>query len=176
MAHAEPTAEQESGDHGGGTEYSEAGCKGEGTERRKKMKMEKFSDCHTRWEGLWYHKEMHNYTSASLNLASLKGFKGTCRVRMIKNLKKGERQPNYLFTISSVDEDENDVDEIEIQQGNGDDQQKLCELKELLLDLRDLVYSCHESGHWNSAKLAKLIPNADLEKAICMVDELIGEE
>ena len=95
-------------------------------------RMEKFSDCHTRWEGLWYHPESHNYTSAALNLASLKGFKGTCRLRMYKNLKKGDNQPTYLFTISSTSEDE--VEELEIQRNEHEPslEDKVAELKEIM--------------------------------------------
>lgn len=33
-----------------------------------------FADKQTNWEGLWYHPENHNYTSATLNLKALKEF------------------------------------------------------------------------------------------------------
>lgn len=64
-----------------------------------------FANARTEWQGLWYHPEYHNYSSAFLNLKALKDFKGTCQVRMFKNRqkRKGDNRPTYLFTICSKD-------------------------------------------------------------------------
>ena len=60
----------------------------------------------TRLEGLWDHGNV--YTSASINLAQLKQFKGCCRVMMKRNHshKKGDRRPSFLFWIVSNDYEE----------------------------------------------------------------------
>ena len=62
----------------------------------------------TTWEGLWYHPESHNYTSAAINLSQLKKFKGSVRLIMIKNkFKKSANAPNYLFRIQDTQADAN---------------------------------------------------------------------
>lgn len=62
----------------------------------------------TTWEGLWYHPESHNYTSAAINLSQLKKFKGSVRLIMIKNRsKKSANAPNYLFRVQDAQADAN---------------------------------------------------------------------
>ena len=132
--------------------------------------MEKFSDCHTRWEGLWYHPENHNYTSAALNLASLKGFKGTCRLRMYKNFKKGDTQPTYLFTISSTSED--DVEKLEIRHSEHESSlaDKVAELKEIMRQ---------GSINGNRIELPSVSQaNAEslMKRAIDIIEDMTGEK
>lgn len=137
----------------------------------EKKKCESFADCHTRWEGLWYHPEAHNYTSAVLNLAALKGFKGTCRLRMIKNRKKGDTQPTYLFTIGSTTEDMSDnVEPLEIRESQDNTQALLDELKNVL-----------QESYLNGERLA--LPTESLatakglyNRAVEIIEELTGEK
>lgn len=131
--------------------------------------MEKFSDCHTRWEGLWYHPENHNYTSAALNLASLKDFKGNCRVRMIKNRFKGEGKPTYLFTISSLTEDK-DIEEIEIQQSEPSIADQIAELAEVMRQgtINGNRINLPSESQATAASLYK--------RAISIIEEMTGEK
>lgn len=95
-----------------------------------------FAGHETNWEGLWYHPEFHNYTSATLNLKALKDFKGTCRIRMFKNRRRsqGDTQPTYLFTISATDLDPDEIDETEVRE---------VERKEYTYsEVRDLLRKC----------------------------------
>lgn len=133
---------------------------------------EKFSDCHTRWEGLWYHPENHNYTSAALNLASLKGFKGKCRIRMFKNRRKGDGQPTYLFTISSLTEDDSDVEEIEVKYNEHEPSlaDKVAELKEVMRQ---------GSVNGNRIELPSVSQaNAEclMKRAIDIIEDMTGEK
>lgn len=56
----------------------------------------------TKWEGLWWHPEFNGFSSATVNLATLKKFKGNVRILVRKNkfFNGGENsRPNYLFQI-----------------------------------------------------------------------------
>lgn len=55
----------------------------------------------TKWEGLWKQEDGKYYSSATINLSTLKNFKGVCRMYLIKNkyYKKGGSMPYYLFRI-----------------------------------------------------------------------------
>ena len=65
-------------------------------------KLEPFDGKRTKWQGLWYQKEWHCFSSSAFNLADLRKFKGAFRIKVIKNryYNAGENgRPNYLFTI-----------------------------------------------------------------------------
>ncbi len=94
----------------------------------------KFADRQTKWEGLWYHPKEHNFTSAAFNLAALKEFKGTCRIRMFKNLykTKGDNKPTYLFTIASTTVDPSDARLLEVVSADETPEYTYGEVRELL--------------------------------------------
>ena len=103
----------------------------------------------TNWEGLWYHPESHSYSSAVLNLAALKDFKGCCRMKVIKNRfkKKGDNKPNYLFTIASVDKDADDIQPVGIK--NDEEMFTYSEVYRLIRRCIDESYSDFKSGYSN---------------------------
>ena len=56
----------------------------------------------TKWEGLWWHPEQMQYTSACINLADIRKFKGNVRLVVRKNryYNGGENgRPNYCFSL-----------------------------------------------------------------------------
>lgn len=62
----------------------------------------------TEWEGLWWHNEYKEFSSAVLSLADIKKFKGKVRlyVRKNKNFNGGENgRPNYLFCLKDANSD-----------------------------------------------------------------------
>lgn len=86
--------------------------------------METFEARQTEWTGLWWHPEYNGFSSAAVNLAELKKFKGNVRILMRKNrfFNNGENhRPNYLLCIKSassptfktltITEDEDAVDD-----------------------------------------------------------------
>jgi formylmethanofuran dehydrogenase subunit E len=81
--------------------------------------METFEKKQTKWEGLWWHPEYNGFSSASINLAKLKAFKGNVRLYVRKNkyFNGGENgRPNYMFSIKDANSDifkEVDVEEVE---------------------------------------------------------------
>ena len=63
-------------------------------------KLETFDDKQTKWEGLWYNPSWHAFYSSTISLAPLKAYKGTVRLKIVKNRnhKDGcDDRPNYLF-------------------------------------------------------------------------------
>ena len=135
-----------------------------------KEKLQAFDEQHTRWEGLWYHPEDHNYTSATLNLSTLKGFKGTCRLRMFKNRKSGKNQPTYLFTISSTTEDKTEeVKPIEVGRELTRD--------DLIAELRDVMQQGELNGYVMALPSESYATAQRLyERAIQIIEELTGTE
>jgi hypothetical protein len=70
--------------------------------------METFEKKQTKWEGLWWHPEYNGFSSAVINLAKLKAFKGNVRMYVRKNkyFNGGENdRPNYLFCIKDANSD-----------------------------------------------------------------------
>ena len=64
-------------------------------------KLEPIEGKRSGWQGLWYQKEWHCFSSAVFNLAQLKKYKGNIRLKVVKNrfYKDGENRPNYVFCI-----------------------------------------------------------------------------
>lgn len=64
-------------------------------------KLELISNKRTSWEGLWWHPESGYFSSAAINLADLRKFKGIVRLYVRKNraFEKGTNRPNYVFSI-----------------------------------------------------------------------------
>lgn len=78
--------------------------------------MEVFDGKKTKWEGLWWHPESNNFSSAAINLAQLRKFKGNVRIIVKKNrfFNDGENgRPNYVFMI--VDSNSDKAKELEIR-------------------------------------------------------------
>ena len=68
--------------------------------------METFSRKQTSWEGLWYHKEYCGFSSAAIDLSTLKQFKGPVRLYVRKNKYYNDglnNRPNYFFCIKAFD-------------------------------------------------------------------------
>lgn len=64
--------------------------------------METFKAMQSDWIGLWWHPEYNGFSSAIINLAQLKKFKGTVRILVRKNkyFNNGENnRPNYRLCI-----------------------------------------------------------------------------
>lgn len=75
----------------------------------------------TKWEGLWWHPDFHNYSSACLKLSDLRKFKGKVRLYVRKNryYNGGENgRPNYHFCIKAVESDQ--FHEIELEDAEQD--------------------------------------------------------
>lgn len=65
-------------------------------------KLEPFDGKQTKWQGLWWHPEINAFTSAVLDLADLRKFKGKIRIQIRKNrfFDNGKNgRPNYNFVI-----------------------------------------------------------------------------
>jgi hypothetical protein len=79
-------------------------------------RMETFDRRQTSWEGLWWHPELQCFTSASINLAKLKKFKGAVRITVKKNrwFSGGlNGRPNYVFCIrDSKAESEKEIESV----------------------------------------------------------------
>ena len=72
------------------------------TGRLRMGKLEPFDQKRTNWQGLWYHKHNYCFTSASINLADLKKYKGCVRLVVRKNRYYNDGQndrPNYVFML-----------------------------------------------------------------------------
>ena len=85
-------------------------------------KLEPFDKKQTNWEGLWYHPEYNGYSSACINLAELRKFKGNVRLYIRKNkfFNKGENgRPNYHFCLKDADADVFHTLEIEGEEDQG---------------------------------------------------------
>ena len=70
-----------------------------------KSKLEPIKSKMTDWQGLWYHPELHYYTSAVFDLSELRKYKGKVRIRVVKNkfYNKGKNgRPYYVFTIADA--------------------------------------------------------------------------
>lgn len=68
--------------------------------------MKTFSALQTKWEGLWWHPEYQGFSSAAINLAQLREFKGPVRLFVRKNkfYNNGENgRPNYHFCLKDAD-------------------------------------------------------------------------
>lgn len=87
-------------------------------------KLEPIERHSTNWEGLWYHREINAFTSAVIDLADLRKFKGKVRLYVRKNrfYNGGENgRPNYhfclkdassdIFRMLTVEEDEEDEED-----------------------------------------------------------------
>lgn len=70
-------------------------------------KLEPISDKRTSWEGLWWHPESGYFSSAAINLADLRKFKGIVRLYVRRNrmFKRGTNRPNYVFSIMDANSD-----------------------------------------------------------------------
>lgn len=85
-------------------------------------KLEPFDKKQTNWEGLWYHPEYGGFSSACINLADLRKFKGNVRLYIRKNkyFNKGENgRPNYHFCLKDADADVFHTLEIEDEEDQG---------------------------------------------------------
>lgn len=62
----------------------------------------------TNFQGLWYHKDEHRYTSAVILGSSLKNLKGKFRIVMYKNKyhNEGDNRPSYNIKFCGVDADD----------------------------------------------------------------------
>lgn len=78
--------------------------------------LETFDAKQTNWSGLWWHKEYNGFSSAAINLAALKNFKGTVRLFVRKNryYNGGENgRPNYVFCLKDANSSSFTVLEVE---------------------------------------------------------------
>lgn len=135
-------------------------------------KLEPFDGKQTKWLGLWWHPEINAFTSAVLNLADLRKFKGQFRIQIRKNkfFNNGENgRPNYNFVIrdakSSVFTDIDVLDD--------DENETKCKIDELAEVMR--------IGNVNGDKMAlpsESIANANalMIRAISLVEEITGEK
>lgn len=81
----------------------------------------------TKWEGLWWHPEYNGFSSAVLDLADLRKFKGRVRLYVRKNkfFNGGENgRPNYNFTLKDADADVFRILEIEEDDEEDDEEEK----------------------------------------------------
>lgn len=87
-------------------------------------KMQTFDKKQTDWQGLWWHPEYANFSSAALSFAQLRKFKG--RVRMIVRKNKfynsgQNNRPNYLFCLAdSAAEDGVDLKVVDMPGASAD--------------------------------------------------------
>ena len=71
-------------------------------------KLESFDSKQTKWEGLWWHAEYNGFSSAVIDLSTLRKFKGKVRLYVRKNkfYNNGENgRPNYCFCLKDADAD-----------------------------------------------------------------------
>lgn len=68
------------------------------------QKLEVIDGKQTNWQGLWFHKEYNGYSSACINLAELRKFKGNVRLYVRKNkfYDKNSKTPNYNFCLKDA--------------------------------------------------------------------------
>ena len=85
-------------------------------------KLKPFDQKRTKWQGLWYHPESYSYTSATLNLADIKSFKGNVRIIVKKNkfYEKDSNKPNYVFMLVDSDSEKYSLWEVEDDEDNED--------------------------------------------------------
>ena len=70
------------------------------------QKLTAFDSMKTNWEGLWWHPEYNGFSSAVIDLSTLKKFKGKVRLYVRKNqfYNGGENgRPNYHFCIKDAE-------------------------------------------------------------------------
>ena len=96
--------------------------------------LEPFEKMQTKWLGLWYHPESYGFTSAALNLADLRKFKGSVRLYVRKNrfYEKDSNRPNYCFCFKDA-EAANNESLVEI-------------IKSDILDLDEKYISCADAA------------------------------
>lgn len=81
-------------------------------------KLEPFENHRTNWMGLWYHADTHKYSSATLNLADLRKFKGNFKMLVCKNRNyvDGGNRPNYVFCLCDSNYDTVNPKGFEVQE------------------------------------------------------------
>ena len=123
---------------------------------RNHKKCIEFANHQTRWEGLWYNAEWHNYASKAFNLKALKDFKGTCRIRMIKNRfhKKDDGRPEYLFTVSATNLDPEEVNDWEVEEV----EVKEYSYSEVYSMLRECINRCFDLYEYGERDPYNVIP------------------
>lgn len=65
-------------------------------------KLEPIDQKRTNWEGLWYHPDLHSFSSVAFSLSDLRKFKGNVRLIVKKNqyYNNGKNnRPNYIFML-----------------------------------------------------------------------------
>lgn len=133
-------------------------------------KLNVFDGKQTNWEGLWWHPEYNNYSSASISLAALREFKGQVRFYMRENpayMDGKNGRPNYLFRIRDAKSEKgNDIDVEEVE----DVESKINRLKELMRE---------SNGNANQLMLAsesRARAQRLMADAISLIEEITGEE
>lgn len=131
-------------------------------------KLETFEGKQTQWTGLWWHPENNIYTSATINLSTLRKFKGTVRLYVRKNpgFKGGMNgRPNYLFCLK--DAKTNDEHGIELNNGV---YEKIKQLKELM-----------RKGNCNADQMmlaseSRYRAESLMSEAIAIIEDITGEK
>lgn len=124
----------------------------------------------TNWCGLWWHPEYNGFSSAPINLAQLKNFKGTVRLYVRKNkfFNNGENgRPNYTFCLKDANA------EMFTDIKFADDRDKQSELIAKLAEImREGNRNADIAGlpSETQARAKRLI-----EDAIAVIEELTGE-
>lgn len=80
------------------------------------------------WEGLWWHPEINAFTSAAIKLSDLRKYKGAVRLYVRKNkfFANGTNgRPNYHFSLRALDVDTAKVLEIEDEESEEQDGERL---------------------------------------------------
>ena len=126
----------------------------------------------TQWEGLWYHPELHKFTSAAFNLAALREFKGAVRLVVCKNryYNNGENgRPNYSFTIRDCKADNaRDLEVTDIETG-----------RYAYFDDEDEVYRDEDGARLYTGEEVRKIINgthADARYGICDPYDILPED
>lgn len=133
--------------------------------------MEPFDKKQTRWEGLWWHPEDMCFSSAVMNLAQLKKFKGNVRMYVKKNkyYNRGQNgRPNYLFSLHDASSDAGVTLEVEDAERTVDD---------IIQELTETL-QMGQAGGYQVMLPSESMANAQvlMEKAIGLVEELTGEK
>lgn len=132
--------------------------------------LEPFDSKQTKWEGLWWHPEYCGFSSAIINLADLRKFKGNVRLYVRKNkfFNNGENdRPNYHFCIKDANADIFNSLEIE------DSVNIISKVKELA----ELMREGKSNGYMAALPSESQQRARDLmHEAIGIIEEITGEE
>jgi len=135
-------------------------------------KLKAFDKKCTNWQGLWWHPEYNGFSSANINLAQLKEFKGNVKLYVRKNkyFNNGENgRPNYCFCFKDADSET--FQELEVM----DDDYKT-ELEEKIEELAEIMRDGNRNGDLMMLPSdSQSCANNLMRRAIDLIEEITGE-